>query len=386
MFAWLQKEIPASIAVDISRSSVKIVAFRFDPRASEISYIDHQKVSLPAHADKLDNFIRALAAVEDFLDETIRHREIALKSVSISVPNAILASEVREFHFTRPHPTAGITDKELREVWVRLCSQAAPTLLPQGLSENSYEIFTPEAERITIDGYTLTGNLSGMGKEIMIATLVSAWPAEFHAAAEKLKNVFPKIRFLFIPEVVLIRDYVVLRRGPTVSGVALDIGGRDTTMLLFDHGVLEDLWVCPFGGQDVSHAVAKEFSISFVDAEMLKRQWVRGVLDQKTAEKLAAVTERVVDFWKREWGGLLVARAATAAILPQIYFMGRGALLPRITTAFSDSEWLETFSAGVASDVQILLPGAEEKEFFPGWPFEDAGDAVLFSLVSRMIR
>ena len=99
MFAWLQKEIPASIAVDISRSSVKIVAFRFDPRASEISYIDHQKVSLPAHADKLDNFIRALAAVEDFLDETIRHREIALKSVSISVPNAILASEVREFHF-----------------------------------------------------------------------------------------------------------------------------------------------------------------------------------------------------------------------------------------------------------------------------------------------
>ena len=41
---------------------------------------------------------------------------------------------------------------------------------------------------------------------------------------------------------------------------------------------------------------------------------------------------------------------------------------------------------GVASDIALLLPGKEEKDFFPGWPFEDSGDAVRFSLVSRMIH
>jgi len=375
-----------SVAVDISRASVKAVAFSFDKNAKSAGLIDHQKLALPPTGDKLDGFLRALATLRVFIEGVIKEHRVRISDISVSVPSALLLSEVREFRFVRPSPETSLSDGELTGLWRLVRDQAAEALLPQGAAEDSYSIFIPEAERVTIDGYPLSGDRRGTGREIIISALVSAWSEDFAGVADGLRANFPSADISFAPEAVLISDYIHLRRGATVSGVVVDIGARDSTLLLFDHGVLEDLWALPFGGEDISKAIAKELSITLVDAEQKKRQWIRGSIDAPVAKRIGHAASRVTDFWKREWGSILASRAATAVVLPHVYLLGMGALLPGLAEALSELEWLESFSAGAAGDVSLLLPGDEEKEFFPGWPFEDSGDAVLFSLVSRMIH
>ena len=386
MFSLFRSSILDAVACDISRAEVKMLAFSYDSKKQEFSSLAHQIFAFPEFSDKFNNFTRALAALEEFLNNIAKHRGRRIKKVTVSLPDSALLMDMHNFRFIRPNPETAVSSGELSELWKQLEAEAGEKLFPEGASQRAYSLIPAEPEHFSIDGYTVKGEMRSSGKELTIAALVSAWPDEFAEAVEALRQKFPKTHFRILPEAAAIRDYIGFRAHGDFSGIAADIGAEDSTLLLFSNGVLDNCWSFPFGGNDVTRAVAKAFAVSFGDAETLKRQWSQAALDE-TAEKLVhAAASRTIEFWKHEWGALLTAQAETRVIAPEICLMGGGARLPILADAFSDSDWLELFSSGRRSRVWLLPSEDGAKPFLQSWPFASGGDEVIFSLVSRMIQ
>ncbi len=386
MFGFFRSGARDAVVCDISRAAVKMLAFSYDRQKREFSYLNHLISALPESPDKFNNFVRALVALEIFLNDAAKHLGRRIENVLVSIPDSALLIDVHNFRFIRPNPEAAVSSGELSELWEKLEVEAGERLFPQGTPQGAYRLIPAEPEHFSIDGYTVKGEMRSNGKELTIAALVSAWPDEFAEAIEALRHKFPKIHFRILPEATAIRDYIGLRAHRDFSGVAADIGAEDSTLLLFHNGVFDDCWSFPFGGNDVTRAIAKEFVVSFKDAETLKRQWSQAALDEAAAKLAHAAASRVIEFWKHEWGALLTARAEMRVIAPEICLTGGGARLPILADAFSDPDWLESFSSGRKSQVSLLPSQNQAKPFFQDWPFAGGGDEVIFSLVSRMIQ
>ncbi|OHA02051.1 MAG: hypothetical protein A3H71_01765 [Candidatus Sungbacteria bacterium RIFCSPLOWO2_02_FULL_48_13b] len=384
MFGWFNFHPRISVAVDLSRASAKFLAFRFDARAKTVNYVDHQTSTWGGKPDALEAFIHGLEVTGHFIDSVGQEGQIG--SILLSVPNSLLILEARQFRFVRPEPSRAVTAAELSELWQQVRSAPADSLLPQGLTAHAYEIFPPVAEEFHLDGYLLSGKISGEGREVSAAAIIAAWPVECVEALSHFRKRFADVEIKPIPELDVIRGYIHLRQGSQASGVAIDIGALDSTLILLSRGVIEDIWVFPFGSVDVTEAIARELGVTFEEAESFKRQWSSGVLDDDRRSRVEKAAAFPIEYWKREWGSLLATRAETTVIAPTIYLLGRGAFLPSVVGALGDGDWLELFSSGRGGEATILLPRELKDRYFPGWPFDDAGDAVLFSLVSRIIQ
>ena len=386
MFGFFKSGARDAVACDISRAAVKMLAFSYNSEKREFSRLDHQIFAFPEFSDKFNNFTRALVALEAFLNNTAKHLGRRIERVLVSVPDSALLMDVHNFRFIRPNPETTVSSGELAELWKKLEAEAGERLLPEGAPPRAYDLIPAEPEHFSIDGYTVKGKMRRSGKELTIAALVSAWPDEFAEAVETLSQKFPKTNFRILPEAAAIRDYIGFRTHSDFSGIAADIGAEDSTLLLFSNGVFNDCWSFPFGGNDVTRAIAKAFAVSFGDAETLKRQWSQAALDEAAAKLAHTAASRVIEFWKHEWGTLLTTQAETGVIAPEICLMGGGARLPILADAFSDSDWLELFSSGQRGRVWLLPSEEGTKPFLQSWPFASGGDEVIFSLVSRMIQ
>ncbi|MBI2097024.1 MAG: hypothetical protein HYT40_02645 [Candidatus Sungbacteria bacterium] len=386
MFSFFRSFAPVIVACDISRSSVKVLAYEYNSKTQILAYLAYQKIPLKTTGDKLDSFLKALDVIETVLEAIPEQTGKRVREVHLSLPNGNLLLEVRDFHFARPHPETLVTPEELAELSRKLESEAEEVLFPEGAPQQTYQLLPPELERFTLDGYTVLGDIEAKGKELTITALISAWPEQFAEALRLWTSKFPRLRIQSYPEAILLRDFVILCLGGHIGGIVIDIGAEDSTLMLFENGTVDDLWTMPFGANDITRAMAKEFQISFEDAEVLKRQWSRGELGDPSSQRVARAAALVVEFWKHEWGALLEARAEIKIIPAGIYLAGGGSFLPAVVTGLSDSEWFEGFSAGRAASVSFLLPRDKEKPLFQSWPAQETGTAVLFSLVSRMIQ
>lgn len=385
MFSFLKSEPPLFFACDIATSTVKMIAFRFSRKNKEAVLVNHRIVDVADPSTDAGSFTSALKEVAHFIDETSRKEGEPASRVLISLPHRMVTSAMRIFRFERPAPESSISPDELAVVWKRVTDSVGEAMKEDG-SARDFAAFPPELEDVTIDGYSLPGNFAARGREIGVAVLASKWPQEFSRAFESFRPALGGAHVQCLPRIALIRDYFRFREGKEASGVFLDIGAEVVALAVFMRGNIQGSRLFPFGGADITRAIQKEFKIGYKDAEILKRSWSAGTASEEVATRLIGITKRMIDFWKGQWMAALEEISHEAVIMPNFYLSGGGGQLPIITTALSDPEWLSHFSSGSLGEVSIFFPGSKEGKYFPNWPFKTSGDAVLFSLVFRIIQ
>lgn len=372
------------IASDIGTSSLNLAAFAFSAAKKEATLFlrDSKKIKNPA--EHLNEFNKALNDLKTFTETAEASYAGGAEKIQVVLPYRMVRPLIHSFEFRRDRSDAPVSSAEISALF-RLANQKAEEITAIDEHAKHY-LMAADMQKVAVDGYEIRDALPKGGKTIQITALVSAWPSHFKARFEESIHGWGRNRLVPVPRLAQVFRYLGLHLGAKAKGVCLDIGGEDTGLLVFSDGALQFVRAFPFGGADVTRAIADEFRISFEDAETLKRQWVAGALAASAEKRLAAATEAVIREWKKELAASLKEAAVRQMITPSIYVTGGGALTPLLPSMLADADFINEFSLAGNEQISLLRPDEKELQYLPHWSFDTSADAVLFSTVSRMIQ
>ncbi|MDD6337648.1 MAG: type IV pilus assembly protein PilM [Lentisphaeria bacterium] len=158
--------------------------------------------------------------------------------------------------------------------------------------------------------------------------------------------------------------------GSSECQMILDIGGRCSTLVFID-GSRFFVRTIPIAGDTITQQIAKEFNISYADAEELKRKHgyvsLGGAYEESDSEVASAVSKIVRNVMTRLHGeinrSINVYRATQRGRKPEkLYLAGGTSILPYMPRFFSEKlrvpvEYLNPFQVvgvGPAVDQQVL--------------------------------
>jgi cell division protein FtsA len=144
---------------------------------------------------------------------------------------------------------------------------------------------------------------------------------------------------------------VALDKKAKTDGVALiDVGSTSTAVLIFKDGLLQNVQVIPWGGNNVTQSIANQLNLALDLAEEIKKS-------HAVAQKTSADTEEEI-LVKREQGYMPIKRAGISqAIGPEV-----DKFIEHIRASIKDSEYYHHLNAGlVMVGGGSLLPGLIER-------------------------
>ncbi|MBI4134913.1 MAG: cell division FtsA domain-containing protein [Candidatus Sungbacteria bacterium] len=388
MFSLFRGREKLFLACDIGGTRVKLVAFRASRQSREAALVDYfEKEFSREEAHDSETYLRKAVQLLSEFSEKIREKENEYpRAALISIPHGMTVSRHIEFRTVRPNPGSTLTAHELGEVWQR--SKERATVIPEELQlgVEGWNLLTFELERITLDGYTLLHEDGDWhGRELEFSVISTFWREGLHEIVGETSK-YTAFRPIFVPRLFLIRDYFRFAEGRGASGVLCDMSAEDCTLFVFHGGELSAFASFPFGGGDVTRAVAKSMYIRERDAEVLKRQWSAGRVAVGTAKKIERAVLPLFDFWKREWSMFLQNASEHAVIRPHFYLSGGGSILPTFPVALSQAAWYENFATSEHATVSRLSESATSQTLLSNWPVHSMGDTVIFALILRMIQ
>lgn len=374
----LRRKAPLLVGCDIGTSTLNLIAFEYEKGSQWASLRANESHAIKDPNASKQAFQSALKLVRSFLDRLVDETGIPPSEMLVSLPHRMTELMPREIRFPRENPRSPVTSREL----VNMLEAAKETCIP---GKNSQEALF-HVRSVSVDGYPVKGFLPSQGSDVSVAVTAALVPKPVSREFEKMTGAFPGISVELVSRAVAVSHYLLIHEGPEVSGICIDIGAKDSCLMLFSGGVMNFMRVFPFGGADLTNAIHRERKVSPRDAELLKRQWARGVLHEDEAAKLQKAVEAELLEWKKAWAEELARWSSFAVIPSKILLTGGASMLPRVSLSLAEEEWFEPLATEGGLDVRLLHPEEKELAFFANWPFASSGDAVLFSLVSRMIH
>lgn len=372
------------VASDIGTSSLNMAAFSFSESKREAVLCGRDSKKIKNPSENLNVFKKALNELRRFTEAAEAAYAGRAEKIQVVLPYRMVRPLIHSFRFIRERPDTPVTSAEITSLFREANQKAA------GFAEidehAKHSLLAADMQKVAVDGYEIRDQLPSRGKEIEVTALVAAWPARFKSRFEESVHGWGQNRLVPVPRLAQVFRYLQFHLGREAAGVCLDIGGEDTGLLVFGEGALQYVEAFSFGGADVTRAIAEEFRLTFDDAEVLKRQWVRGDLSSAVSERLTKVTRIVVGEWKTELVSSLKNASGRHVIHPSIFITGGGALTPTLPLLLADPDFINEFALAGREEVALLSPDEKELQYLPHWSFDTSADAVLFSTVSRMIQ
>lgn len=385
MFPLFKRKEKLFTVCDIGGARVKLVAFRASRNTREATLVDYHEREFPGERGSDETYLgKALSVLTEFIESLAGEEAEYPKTILVSLPHGMTVSRRVEFRTIRPNPAALLTERELAEIW----RASADKILkePEDLSLNQgWTLLTHDLGEIKLDGYPLRGDEHWRGKEVVFSLVLTFWRESllevFTAKASHLRSTV-----ICVPRLLLIRDYLIFGYGKDVTGILCDMSSEDCVLSLFQSGELCDFALFPFGGADMTRAIAKNLRVSFMDAETLKRQWAEGRLQTGSVKKIEKAVLPLFEFWKREWALFLEHAAGHCVIRPRFFLSGGGAMAPLFGISLADAEWYGAFATREPGEITRVSESQVPRALLPRWPVHSMNDAVIFALISRMIQ
>lgn len=168
----------------------------------------------------------------------------------------------------------------------------------------------------------------------------------------------------------------------------IDIGGEETTLTFLKDGAVEQVASFAIGAHNFVRGTAEALSISFEEAEDLKRQGAQGMADVGKKSKLSLFLKEEAARWEKMFRVGLDVFYMSGPLPSKVLLLGGGAYLTEIADALRKPDWIRDFS--YASSPEVLILRAEN--FFEGDTLggflagpEDAGIASLMVYSMRHV-
>ncbi|MBI2054601.1 MAG: hypothetical protein HYT39_00680 [Candidatus Sungbacteria bacterium] len=375
------------VVADFGAVLPSVLAFRFSKRDKNILFLERESLHVPSSLEGLEFFRASLKALIDFTDGLGRKTGDKVKNILVALPNdAVIRSVPRQVRATRPHPNLPTSQEELKALWKRISSPETMGQFMENGTLNHYEPISYELESIELDGYPLENSYGASGKELSVSFIATFWPRSYREVVEKIKPAVHSSNLDFMPRIEALRSYFLFCEGSNASGIFLDIGFRDSLILVFKDGIIAASSIFPFGAGNIMRSIGEHFKLTADNARVIYGQWIRGEADAGVAGRLDKIATRQIELWERESSFFLGKIAKHHVLNPNIYCTGWGSTLPILLAELSEPKWREHWSSG-SGEVSVLFPREQiSKIFCNNSIFKTPDDSVLFALVLRMMQ
>ncbi len=353
----LKKYGPRKIAIDVGTHSLKGVVFEVIIGKNPI-VLDRKTVKSPVFPDTdkptPDEYVGWIVKkLPDFIQEMIKSSEHHPDTITIGLGPDIVALNIENWsaRFSGSSQNDGAFYNQFAKI-LQENKKKHPEIIDAFLLD-SY-----------LNGYPLrhTATTFPPNTEFSFKTMVMR-PAspraterrasqEIATTLDMVKKGLSGLKIYFYPS-FLAQKEVLTKVLEIHNSLVIDIGGETTAVTLLKNGSLEHVNFFPLGGRHFLRGISKIASISFEEAEDLKRQYSQGIVSQDTQKQLHNFIRCEAEIWKKMFIKILENFYHFGPLPPQVIIIGGGANMPEVNSVIRGN-WIKNFSYVEYPKVNIL--------------------------------
>lgn len=210
---------------------------------------------------------------------------------------------------------------------------------------------------IEIDGYPVTNPIGFQGKDVVIQLYNAFAPMIHIGALEKTAQELDLDLIAVAAEPFAVARAVIGdKQNQNLSAILMDVGGGTTDIAVIDDGGVQGTKMFGIGGRAYTHAIERDLSVSFDQAETLKISFGSNNLPPQKMPQVEAALAKTADVWI---SGIELALAEFTKLdsLPHRMFLcGGGASLGMVMERLEGTDWYKSLPLTRKPSVHLIRP------------------------------
>ncbi len=310
-----------ALGIDIGSSSIKVVEIKKkDGKAVLVTY---GMIGLGPYADLEAGKVTNLSAekIIEALNETLKQSGVTTNKGALAIP--VQSSLI----FTIEIPP-NVKKSELASV----VATEARRYIPVPITEVSLDWFVlPKKEATFLEASNVDGSVVPTEKtEVLVVVIQNDAISKYRSLVDGSKletdffeiEVFSSIRSNFEHELSLV--------------LLMDFGASRTKLSIVEFGIVKSFHVINRGGADITESISKSLSISFTDAEKMKKEF--GLYENPNEKSLADIIKIHTDYIFSETNNVLLGyEKKYNRTISKVIITGGGSLLKGLKEVASNN-------------------------------------------------
>jgi cell division protein FtsA len=339
------------VALDIGTEFIKALIGRIDETDGSVEIIgvgrqhqgleDMQAGAIADIAAVVENCDKALSQAEDQAGESVR-------TCIIGIAGELVKGTTSTIRVARQQPTKNLDIAEMEKIISLVQKRAEEKAKEQikwelGGKEPDVRLVNSALVSIEIDGYPVTNPIGFQGRDVVIQLYTAFAPLIHIGALEKTAQELDLDLLAVAAEPFAVARAVIGNNAnQNLSTILMDVGGGTTDIAVINDGGVQGTKMFGIGGRAYTHAIERDLTIDFSQAEKLK---IALSTNQLPAAKRPAVEKalaKTADVWL---SGIELALGEFDKLdhLPHRMFLcGGGSSLDLLMQRLEGKEWYKS--------------------------------------------
>lgn len=266
------------VALDVGTEFVKaLIGQLHDDGTVEIIGVGRRHQAL---TDMQAGAIADIAAVVENCDKALTQAEeqanVSVRTAIIGIAGELVKGTTTTVRVARRHPTKPLDIAEMEKI-INLVQDRAQTKAKQQLAWElggkavEVRLVNSALVSIEIDGYPVTNPIGFQGKDVVVQLYTAFAPMIHIGALEKTAQELDLDLLAVAAEPFAVARAVIGNKADqNLSAILMDVGGGTTDIAVINDGGVQGTKMFGIGGRAYTHAVERDLSVPFEQAEALK--------------------------------------------------------------------------------------------------------------------
>jgi cell division protein FtsA len=284
-----------------------------------------------------------------------------LKKAIIGIAGELVKGTTTTVHYERARPETKIDLPELKNIIEKVQIKALEKIQNQlawetGQADIEIKLINAAIVDVRIDGYQITNPIGFQGRDVSVSIFNAYAPLIHLGALQTIADELGISSANIAAEPYAVARSVDYEDVLDFSAIFIDIGGGTTDIAVVRNGGLEGTKMFALGGRAFTKRLAKEFNITFEEAEALKLNYSEGKLGADVNIKIEQTLRDDYLIWA-SGVELALMEFAEADVLPaKILLCGGGSALTGMRKALTAPEWYKNLPFSRTPAISFLQP------------------------------
>lgn len=353
------------VALDIGTEFVKALIGQVDESDGSVEIIGvgraHQGLT-----DMQAGAIADIAAVVENCDKALNQAEdqagVSARTAIIGIAGELVKGTTTTVRVARKQATRPLDIVEMEKI-INLVQERAQEKAKQQLAwelggkEVEVRLVNSALVSIEIDGYPVTNPIGFQGNDVVVQLYTAFAPMIHIGALEKTAQELDLDLLAVAAEPFAVARAVIGNNpNQALSAILMDVGGGTTDIAVINDGGVQGTKMFGIGGRAYTHAVEREFGVSFDQAEELKVGLSTNRVAVAQRPAIEAALGKTADVWV---GGIELALSEFTKLdhLPHRMFLcGGGASLDLLMDRLETTDWYKSLAFTRKPSVHHIRP------------------------------
>lgn len=352
------------LALDIGTDLVKALIFTIDPETDKgiVLGVGRKKQQMNhMNSGAISDIEGVIGSCHDAIEAAKAKSGVdKIKHSVLGIAGELVKGTTTTVHYERARPHDRITMPELKNIIQKIQWKAYERIREQIEWEIGQPIdvklINAAVVDVRIDGYRVANPMNFQGKSVSMSIFNAYAPMIHLGAVDTIAEELNLDVISVVAEPYAVSMSVGYKDILDFSGIFIDIGGGTTDVAVVRNGGLEGTKMFALGGKAFTKRLARDFRVTFEEAEELKVKYGQGLLSGQSAQQINQIILQDSYVWL---GGVelsLSEFAETDSLPSNIYLCGGGSALPEIKQVLLDGKWHKSLPFAKVPHVSFLQP------------------------------